>query len=400
MPQPPTTYLDHAATTPLRPEAREAMLTWLGGEGGRFGNPSGSHRLARQARRALDDARDAMAEAIGCGPGEVVFTSGGTEADNTAVSGSVAAAAAERAGALVPVCSAIEHHAVLDPVLAAGGRTVEVDQLGLLDLRHLAATLDQVHGEGAEVPVVSVMLANNEIGVVQDLNAVAETVRRHAPEAALHTDAIQAFCWLDLATAAAPADLVSVSAHKFGGPQGVGVLVVRGGTPLAPLLVGGGQERERRSGTQNVAGIVGMAAAATVVAADRKAEVERVEALRDTLVGGLLASIPGAVATADGTGSDRSHKVAGSAHMCFAGIESEELLFLLDQQGLCATAGSSCASGALDPSPVLAALGVPADVARGSLRLSLGWTTAGDDIDRALALIPAAVERLAQSSSR
>lgn len=415
MPDLPTTYLDHAATTPLRPEAREAMLTWLGGEGGRFGNPSGSHRLARQARRALDDARDAMAEAIGCEPAEVVFTSGGTEADNAAICGSIAAAAkragaAQGAGALVPVCSAIEHHAVLDPVLAAGGRTVAVDQRGLLDLDSLAATLDQVQAAGATVPVVSVMLANNEIGVVQDLDAVAEGVRRHAAEAALHTDAIQAFCWLDVPVAAAAADLVSVSAHKFGGPQGVGVLVLRDGTTLAPLLVGGGQERERRSGTQNVAGIVGMAAAAAVVAAERNAEVERVEALRDRLVDGLLESVPGAVATADGVGGDRRHLVAGSgdrchivagsAHMCFAGVESEELLFLLDQDGLCATAGSSCASGALDPSQVLAALGVPAELARGSLRLSLGWTTTDADIDRALAVIPAAVERLARSSSR
>ncbi len=177
----------------------------------------------------------------------------------------------------------------------------------------------------------------------------------------------------------------------------MGVLVVRDGTALDPLLTGGGQERDRRSGTQNVAGIVAMAAAATAVAADRKAEVERVEALRDRLVDGLLATAPGAVSTGDGPGGDRSHKVAGSAHLCFGGVESEELLFLLDQEGICASAGSSCASGALDPSQVLAAIGVAPEQASGSLRLSLGWTTTEADVDRALAVIPAAVTRLSPS---
>ncbi len=394
----PTTYLDHAATTPLRPEARAALLEWLGDGGGPggYGNPSGSHHVARRARRALDDARDELADVVGCRPGEVVFTSGGTEADNLAVTGSLSASDAPRP---LAVCSAVEHHAVLDPVHRADGVTVGVDRLGRLDLDDLRRVLASATADGREVALVSVLLANNEVGTVQELDAVADVVDELAPGAALHTDAVQALCWLDLPPRAARADLISLSGHKFGGPQGIGALVVRDGTRLTPMLAGGGQERRRRSGTQNVAGAVAMAAAARATADGRKAEVERIEAERDRLVDGLLAAIPGAVVTAAGPDGGRHHLVAGAAHLCLPGAQSEELLFLLDQEGLCATAGSSCASGALDPSPVLAALGVPPELAAGALRLSLGWTTTGDDVDRALAVVPAAVDRLRRSAA-
>jgi cysteine desulfurase len=377
-------YLDHAATTPLRPEAVEAMLPFLIG---RFGNPSGGHARARDARRALDDARDQMAEALGCGPGEVVFTSGGTEADNQAVHGVLAARAGE--GRTLAVATAIEHHAVLHPVERAGGRLVAVDRSGRVDLDALAGAL------GPEVAVVSVMLANNESGVVQPLAEVAEVVREQAPGAVLHTDAVQAFLWLDVAALAAPAALVSVSAHKFGGPQGVGALVVRDGTPVEPLLIGGGQERERRSGTQNVAGIVGMAAAARAALDDRKALVERVAAMRDRLADALLGAVPGvAESGVTGVAPDRDHKVAGSCHLLIEGVESEALLFLLDDAGICASAASSCASGAMDPSHVLAAMGVPRELAGGSLRLTLGWPSTEADVDAVLAVLPGAVDRL------
>lgn len=378
MPAEPLTYLDHAATTPVRPAAVKAMLPFLTQH---FGNPSGSHAAARRARRAIDDARDTMAQALGCQPGEVVFTGGGTEANNTAIAGVLA----RRPG--VAVCSASEHHAVLHPVEAAGGRTVPVDARGVIDLDALAQALAEVRPAG--VAVVSVMLVNNEVGTVQPLADVAEVVHEVAPEAVLHTDAVQGFLWLDVAVLAADAPLISVSAHKFGGPQGVGALVVRAGTPLAPLLTGGGQERDRRSGTQNVAGIVGMASAAQAVVDERTALVARVGALRDRLVDGLRAVVPGTFET-----GDRSVKVAGSAHVCFDGIESEALLFLLDQAGLCATAASSCASGALDPSHVLAAMGVPRSQAAGSLRLSLGWSSTDAEVDRALEIVPTAIERL------
>ena len=372
-----TAYLDHAATTPMRPEAVEAMLPWLRDGGG---NPSGSHRLARAARRAVDDARDELAELVGCRAGEIVFTSGGTEADNLAVTGCLVAGA-------VPVCSAVDHHAVLDPVRALGGRVAAVDAAGRVDLDDLARVLRD--GDGGTVGVVSVLLAGNEVGTVQDLDGVREVVHAEAPGAVLHTDAVQAFAWLDVAPRAAAADLVSLSGHKFGGPSGVGVLVVREPVRLRPMLLGGGQERGRRSGSLPVAAIVGLAAGAQACAEDRKAVVDRVAAQRDRLTDGLLAAIPGAVET-----GERRHKVASNCHLCIPGVEAETLLFLLDQEGVCASAASSCASGAAEPSDVLAALGVPAALSGGSLRLSLGWTTTDADVARALEVVPDAVARL------
>jgi cysteine desulfurase len=371
------TYLDHAASTPVRAEAVAAMLPFLTE---RYGNPSGAHAMARDARNALDDARVTLADALGCEPGEVVFTSGGTEADNTAVF-----SARDRG---MVVCSAIEHHAVLEPVQRIGGRVVKVVPSGELDLDALAAALDD------SVAFVSVMLANNEIGAIQPLAAIADLVREHAPRAVLHTDAVQAFPWLDVAALAEPVDLVSISAHKFGGPKGVGVLVVRDGVAFTPRQVGGGQERERRSGTQNVAGIVAMAEAARLTVEERKTVIDRVTPMRDRLADGLLATVPGTFES-----GDRARKVAGNCHVCFDGIESEALLFLLEQHGVMASAAASCASGAQDPSHVLAALGVARDLAQGSVRLSLGVTTTDDDVDLALAVIPPAVARLRERGS-
>ena len=353
------TYLDHAATTPVRPEVAEAMVPWLTE---RYGNPSGGHAVARAARQAVEEARDELAETLGCQPREVVFTSGGTESDNLAIAGRGANIA----------CSAFEHHAVLDAVLAAGGTTIPVTQQGIVDVEAIPGQAD----------LVSVMLVNNELGTVQPLDAVAARCG-----GLLHTDAVQALPWLDVARLAAPADLVSVSAHKIGGPQGVGALVVREGVTLTPLLRGGGQERERRSGTHNVAGIVGFAAA---VRARRDHQID-VAPLRDRLAEGLLAAIPGCRETVD-----RAMTVPGILSLLLDGIESEALLVLLDQAGVCASAASSCASGAIEASHVLTALGVPA---RGSLRLSLGWTSTAADVDRALAVIPRAVEQLRERAA-
>jgi cysteine desulfurase len=373
------TYLDHAATTALRPEARDAMLPWLGEH---FGNPSGAHPVARRARQAVDEARDVVAEVVGCRPGEVVFTGGGTEADNLAIRGVHAA----RPGPVV--CTAVEHEAVLGPVELVGGCTVGVDRRGLVDLDALEDAL------APDTTLVSVMAANNEVGAIQPLGEVAELVRRRAPGAALHTDAVQAAPWLDLRTLAAAADLISLSAHKFGGPQGVGALVVRRGTPLRALTLGGGQERELRSGTHNVAGIVGLSAALGAVAADRDVTAARVGALRGRLVDGLLAAIPGAVETGV-EGGDRRWRLPGTAHLCLPSIESEALLFLLEEAGVCASAASACASGAQQASHVLAAMGVGHELAAGALRLTLGWTSTDSDVDVALAVIPAATARLA-----
>jgi cysteine desulfurase len=381
--RPPAVDLDHAATTPMRPEAVAAMEPFASE---RYGNPSGAHRLARDAVRAVDEARERIAASLGCGPGEVVFTSGGTEADNHAVCGGMP----PRPG--VPVCSAVEHHAVLDPVTALGGRTVEVDRCGRVDLERLAEVLDEL---GTSTSVVSVMLANNETGVVNDLDAVAAVVRAHeseVPWVPLHTDAVQAAAWLDLGVAAAAADLVSVSAHKLGGPKGVGALVVRRHAQLRPMLLGGGQERGRRSGTLNVAGIVGFAAALDATVAAREEANGQVAKLRDRLAAGLRATVPGLVETVSDACS--GGLLPGILHVCIEGVDSESLLFLLESDGVLASAASSCASGAQESSHVLAAMGVPESVAGGSLRLSLGWDSTEDDVDVALRAVPAAVQRV------
>lgn len=374
-------YLDHAATTPVRPEALEAMLPFFTSE---FGNPSGAHSMARAARRAIDDARDRVAAALGAQPGEVVFTSGGTESDNHAVFGVLR----ERGG--VGVCSAIEHHAVLDPMVEHHARQARVLPSGVVDLDHLADLLDE------SVTLVSIMLANNETGVVQPLPEIARLVRKRAPRALLHTDAVNAFLWIDAARATAAADLVTISAHKFGGPKGVGALVMRNGARIGSLLQGGGQEHDRRSGTHNVAGIVAMGVAAEISCATRADTVSRVGALRDRLADGLKAAVADVYESGVDQSGDRTHKVAGNCHLCFAGIESESLLFLIERDGLMASAASSCASGAQEPSHVLAAMGVPRELAKGSLRLTLGYPSTPADVDLALNVIPGAVARLRQ----
>jgi cysteine desulfurase len=380
-------YLDHAATTPMRPESLAAMLPYLTEH---FGNPSGSHALARRARLAVDEARDDVAQCLGCEPGEVVFTSGGTEADNLAVLG------VHASGRGAVVCSAVEHHAVLNASDAVGGVTVPVHGTGIVDLDALRRAL----GSGGEVEVglVSIMLVNNELGSVQPLAEVAGSVRELAPGALLHTDAVAAVGWLDVATLVAVADLVSVSAHKFGGPKGVGALVVRSGAQLAPVLHGGAHEHGRRPGTHDVAGIVGMAAAMRAAVDERVHTVTRVAGLRDRLAAGLVASIPGTRETAGPAGVgepvDRSAKVAYSCHLCVAGVDQEELLVLLDDEGVCASAGAACASGAIEPSHVLMAMGLSAAEARSAVRLSLGYTTTDDDVDHVLSVMPKVVEQL------
>ncbi len=372
-------YLDNAATTPMRPEAIDAMLPFLRG---RYANPSGSHRFARDARRAIDEARDLVAELVGAAPNEVVFTGCGTESDNMAVLGAV-----ERRGGLA-VCSAIEHPAVAEAVEHTGGREVGVDRFGRVDLDELAAVLDELHA-GPGVAVVSAMAVNNEVGTINDLDAVARVVHRHAPGALVHTDAVQAACWLDVRQITPHVDLLSLSAHKYGGPKGVGVLVERGGPQVAPLIIGGGQERERRSGTHNTAGIVAAATALRLADAERDLERVRLAQLRDDLVAGLRARIPDLVETVP-----PEHKVAGSAHVCIPGVESEALLFLLDQAGVCASAASACASGAMEPSHVLAALGVDREVAMGALRLTLGNETTRRDVEGAIDVVAGAVDQL------
>ncbi len=376
------TYLDHAATTPMRPESVAAMLPYLSEH---FANPSGSHRFAREARTAIDDARDVMAAVIGCKPGEVIFTGGGTEADNTAIRGVLA----RRGG--TAVCPAAEHHAVLECVHLIQGTVVATSATGAVDLGVLAAALDDT----PDVSVVSVMAVNNEVGTINDLAAVAKVVRRLAPRAVLHTDAVQAACWLDLRTIWPHVDLLALSAHKFGGPKGVGVLIARDGVTFEPALIGGGQERERRSGTHNVGGIVAMAEALRLTDVQRDAESPRIAALRDLLVDRLVAELPGVHETVP-----RDAKVAGSAHLCIEGIENEALLFLLDEAGVCASAASACAAGAMEPSHVLHAMGVPRELAQGALRLTLGTTSTEADVHRGVEVVVSAVHQLRRTHAK
>lgn len=374
------TYLDHAATTPMRREAIEAMLPFLDQQ---YANPNGSHRFARQARAALDDARETVAEVLGCAPGDVIFTGGGTESDNTAVLGTVAA----RGG--TAVCPTVEHHAVLHAVHRVRGRVVPVDRSGRVDLERLGAAVD------SDVSVVSVMTVNNEVGTITDVAGAAAIARRANPDVVVHTDAVQAASWLDLRTVTPHVDLLSLSAHKFGGPKGVGVLVARGAARFEPLLIGGGQERERRSGTQNVAGIIAMTEALRLADLERDSERERIMALRDRLVDALVTRLDGVMETVA-----RDHKVAGSAHLCLLGVENEALLFLLDEAGVCASAASACAAGAMEPSHVLAGMGVDPAWAVGALRLTLGRTTTDADIDRTIATVVDGVTRIRSHVSR
>ena len=368
------TYLDHAATTPMRAEAVEAMLPFLSE---RFANPSGSHRFARSIRQVIDESRDVVAEIVGCEPGEVVFTGCGTESDNAAIVGTL-----QRHGG-VAVCSAAEHHAVLHAVQHGGGRVVGVDSAGRIALDQLADALDET------VSIVSAMAVNNEVGSINPIADIAAVVRERAPRAFVHTDAVQAPCWLDLRDITPHVHMLALSAHKFGGPKGVGVHIVRTGTIVDPLLRGGGQERDRRSGTHNVAGIVAMTEALRLTDSERAGENVRLGALRDRLVDSLLAQLDDVVETVP-----RDAKIAGSAHVCIGGIESEALLYMLDDAGVCASSASACASGAMEPSHVLAAMGVDKRHALGALRMSLGRTTTAADVDRAVDVLVGAVRHL------
>lgn len=374
-----TVYLDNAATTPLSEAARAAMLPYLEE---RFGNASSAHAPGREARKGVDDAREQVAAAVGARPDEVVFTSGGTEADNLAIKG--ASWHGREQGRDEIVVTAIEHHAVLDPArwLARQGfrvREIGVDRNGVVRLDALEAAVND------RTAVVSVMWANNEVGTIQP---VAECARiAHAAGAVFHTDAVQAVPWLTVD--ASVADLLTIAAHKHGGPKGVGALIVKRGVKVQPLMHGGGQEREIRSGTYNVAGIVGFGAAAEETAAHHERWSAIVGPLRNRLQERLIASI-----TRIRVNGHPTERLPNNLHVCIEGIDGETLILLLDAEGIAASQGSACSSGAAEPSYVLAALGVPREVARGTLRLTLGRDTTEAEVDRAADVIVDAVARL------
>jgi cysteine desulfurase len=378
----PFVYLDHAATTPVRPEVRDTMLPYLGEQA--FGNPSSAHQAGRTARAGLDQARRQVAAAIGAEPGQVFFTSGGTEADNLAVLGA-ALAARDRGQPMRAAVSAVEHKAVLAAAHAIahwGGseESIGVGHDGTLDLELLDQALSR------HPTVVSVMWVNNETGVIQP---VAEIGRRcRAARVLFHTDAVQAFGNLPVRLADLPCDLLTLSAHKVGGPKGIGALVVRSPDMVHPLIQGGSQQAGLRPGTENISGAVGFGRAAEMAAQEQPEHAHRLARLRNLLRDRLSAAVSDLVVTGDG-----AERVSHILSVCVPGADSQGLLVHLDQAGIAASSGSACTTGAVEPSHVLVAMAVPRDLAIGAVRFSLGRTSTEADVERVAEEFPRVVKR-------
>ncbi len=388
MPQTPNgfIYLDHAATTAVHPRVLDAMLPYFSGT---FHNPSAMYGPAQRARQAVDNARRSVAQALGCKPAEIVFTSGGTESDNAAVKG---AALALRAQGNHIITSGIEHHAVLHTChflekLGFAVTCVPVDRYGLVDVDALERAL------GPGTTVVSIMLANNEVGTLQPVREIAAIVKAKAKALGttivMHTDAVQAAQFMDLDVDKLGVDALSLSAHKFNGPKGAGVLYLRRATPFEPQQTGGSQERDRRAGTENVPGIVGTAAALELAAGQRDSASEHCAALRDRLIRGVQERIPGAHLNGHPT-----LRLPNNASFSFEGTDSQWTLLALDDAGIGASTGSACRTASLEPSHVLIALGVPANLAIGTLRLTLGPENTVEEIDRVLDVLPGIIENV------
>ena len=382
-------YLDHAATTPILPEAAAAMTAQLM----RVGNASSLHASGRDARRVVEESREQIAQALHCRPGEVVFTSGGTESDNLAVKGLFWARRAEDPRRVRVLSTTVEHHAVLDPLHwlgvdeAAKVELVEVDRLGRLDLD---AFRTAVESDPESVAVVSVMWANNEVGTVQPIREIVEIA--HAHGIPVHTDAVQALGHLPLDFAASGVDAMTVTGHKIGGPYGVGALVVRRELQPTALLHGGGQERDIRSGTVDPPAVAGFAAACRLAVDRQPEQAERLAVLRDRLVAGVLREVPDAVSNGDPEpGPD--HRLPAMAHLEFPGCEGDSLLMLLDARGIECSTGSACDAGVPQASHVLLAMGSSEESARSSQRFSLGHTSTEADVDALVEAIGPVVER-------
>jgi cysteine desulfurase len=378
MPQP--VYLDHAATTPVRREVVESMEPFYGP---RFGNPSSVHRWGREARAALDEARERVARCMNAQPDEICFTSGGTEADNLAILGPLRAQRAK--GRTVIVSTPIEHKAVLATVHHAARdgvteRMLGVTAGGVVDVSTIESAIDDA------VAVCTVMWVNNEIGTIQPVPEIAQRVK--ARGGIMHTDAVQAFGKLPIDVRAVEVDLLSISGHKIGAPKGVGAMFIRRGTQIDSLFHGGSQDRGRRPGTENVAAAVALARAAELAVEEREVECARLETLRDALEAGLMARIPDAVV--HGRGVPRASHIL---NISVPGTDSESLLMALDLAGVAASSGSACQSGSVTPSHVLAAMGVRPELAVAAVRMSLGSLTTQDCITRVIELFPALIAK-------
>ena len=379
-------YMDHAGTTPLAPEVLRAMTPYFSQH---FGNPSSIHAVGQAARYALDEARERVARVLNCRPREVVFTGGGTESDNAAIIG-VATALQETGNHIIT--SSIEHHAILHTCQHLESQGYEVTYLPV-DADGLVPPETVYRAISGRTTLVSVMYANNEIGVINPLPEIAAAVKQRAGELSrtilLHTDAVQAAGYLDLDVKRLGVDLLSLSGHKFHGPKGTGALYLRRGAAFLPLILGGGQERERRSGTENIPGIIGLSVALEAADGRREETGRHCAALRDRIVREVLARVPGSRLN-----GHPAQRLPNNANFSFAGIEGEPILLGLDMAGIAASSGSACSSGSLEPSHVLLALGQSAEVARGSLRLTLGKDNTDAEVDYLLEVLPDLVERL------
>jgi cysteine desulfurase len=380
-----TVYLDHAATTPILPAAVEAMTAQLAATG----NPSSLHASGRHARRIVEESREKIAQALNCRPGEVVFTSGGTESDNLALKGLYWSRRNADERRVRILATAVEHHAVLDPLFWLGeqeGATVEllpVDRTGRVDLDALRASVDR---DPESVALISVMWANNEVGTLQPVADVVELAGAHGIP--VHTDAVQAVGAAPVDFAASGVDALTLTGHKLGGPYGVGALVVRREVAVTPLVHGGGQERDIRSGTIDTPAIAGFAAAVELAVKSQADHAVRVAELRDDLVRRVQEIVPDAEHN-----GDVDHKLPGNAHLTFPGCEGDSLLMLLDARGIECSTGSACSAGVPQPSHVLLAMGASDEEARSSLRFSLGHTSTPGDVDALVDAVGPVVER-------
>ncbi len=381
----PRVYLDHSATTYVREEVLHAMMPYFADF---YGNPSSLHAHGREARRAIDDAREKVAEVLGVRADEIVFTGGGSEADNLAIKGT--AWALEHKGRHI-ITSAIEHHAVLNTCkwLEKQGFEVTyapVDSNGLVDLEFLESAIRD------DTILITVMTANNEVGTIQDISAIAEMAEKHGIR--FHTDAVQASAYVDLNLKDVPVCMASFSAHKFYGPKGVGMLFVRKGVKIESLVHGGSQEWGLRAGTENVAGIVGMAEALRLAQAEKDNECRRLAQLRDRLINGVLKRIEDVKLN-----GHPSKRLPNNANIAFKGADAQGIILQLDLKGISVSSGSACASGSIEPSHVLIAMGLSEELIRGSIRFTLGLLTQEDEIDYVLEVLPEVIEKVRQAGS-
>jgi len=373
-------YMDHAATTAVRAEVLESMLPYFSA---RYGNPSSLYSIARETRQAIENARETVAGILECEPAEIIFTGGGTESDNLAIKG-IAHANQKRGQHLVT--SQVEHHAVLHTCQSLekfGFRVtyLPVDKDAVVDIKALEKLLEE------QTTLVSIMLANNEVGTIQPVAEIAALLRGR--RVFFHTDAVQGAGSLNISVKRLGVDSMSLSSHKFYGPKGVGVLYLKKGVPCLSQMQGGGQERNRRAGTENVAGIVGFARALELAVSEREEQNLKMRGLRDALIRGIMEKIDHVRLT-----GHPEERLPGHASFCFEFVEGESVLLNLDAQGICVSSGSACTSGSLEPSHVLRAMGIPVETSHGSIRLTLGRDNNMEDVDYLIEVFPPIIEKL------